>query len=91
MKRVPPMKLPRFSLFILAWLTAPCGAPAAPVTPPPSELAAPRPYTAEARAAALFLIRDHVAVFAGSRYAYVRGAKVRLDEGNLRGGEAELR
>ncbi len=85
------MKLPRFSLFILAWLTAPCGAPAAPVTAAPSELAAPRPYTAEARAAALALISDHVAVFDGSRYAYVRGAKVRLDEGNLRDGEAELR
>ncbi|MBC8010275.1 MAG: hypothetical protein H7067_09270, partial [Burkholderiales bacterium] len=52
---------------------------------------APRPYTPEARAAALALIRDHIAVFAGSRYAYVRYAKVRLDEDDLRNGEAELR
>ena len=36
-------------------------------------------------------IKGQIAVFAGSRYGYVQGYKVRLNEAELRGGEAELR
>jgi hypothetical protein len=48
------------------------------------------PYTRSARAAALAKIKDHIAVCSGSRYAYVKGFKVRLDESRLLGGEACL-
>jgi len=51
---------------------------AEPLDPPPQDRGLP--YTRSARAAALAKIREHVAVFAGSRYAYVKGFKVRLDE-----------
>ena len=42
------------------------------------------PYTRTAQKFALGKIGDFVAVFAGSRYAYVHGFKVRLDEVNWR-------
>ena len=38
------------------------------------------PYTRSARPAALEKIRDGIVVFPGSRYAYVKGYKVRLDD-----------
>ena len=61
----------------------------------PPALAAPAqdqglPYTRSARPTALAKIKDQIAVFAGSRYAYVNGYKVRLDDANLRS-EAVLR
>jgi len=49
------------------------------------------PYTRSARAFALKKIQGEIAVFAGSRYAYVQGYKVRLDESQWRGPEAQLR
>jgi hypothetical protein len=49
------------------------------------------PYTRSARAFALKKIQGETAVFAGSRYAYVDGYKVRLDETKLLSGEAALR
>ncbi len=66
-----------------------------PTAPTPVLLPAPPqdqglPYTRSARSTALAKINGEIAVFAGSRYAYVQGYKVRLDEANLRGGEAEL-
>jgi len=48
------------------------------------------PYTRSAQKFALEKIQDTVAVFAGSRYAYVHGFKVRLDDVNWRE-EAVLR
>lgn len=48
------------------------------------------PYTRTAQKFALEKIKDTVAVFAGSRYAYVHGFKVRLDEMSWRH-EAVLR
>jgi hypothetical protein len=47
-----------------------------------------QPYTRAANAAALAVINDYVGVFAGSRYAYVRGYKTRLDNSDLLHGEA---
>ncbi len=49
------------------------------------------PYTRSAHSSAMAKIGKTVAVFAGSRYAYVLGYRVRLDPGNLLGGEALLR
>lgn len=46
------------------------------------------PYTRSARSAALAKIGGHVVVCAGSRYAWVHGLKVRLDEADLLHGEA---
>jgi hypothetical protein len=47
------------------------------------------PYTRSAQAAALSKIRATIALCAGSRYAYVNGLRVRLDQGSpLHGGEA---
>jgi hypothetical protein len=40
------------------------------ITPPQNQ---GLPYTRSARTAALAKIKDHIAVFAGSRYAYVKG------------------
>lgn len=48
------------------------------------------PYTRTARAKSLALIQAGVAVFPGSRYGYYKGLKVRLDEAQLRRGEAAL-
>jgi hypothetical protein len=56
-------------------------------TPPQNE---GLPYTRSARAFALKKIQGEIAVFAGSRYAYVQGYKVRLDESQWRGPEARL-
>lgn len=42
------------------------------------------PYTRSAREAALARIKGGIAVFAGSRFGYVKGFKVRLDETNFR-------
>jgi hypothetical protein len=58
------------------------------IPPPPQDQGLP--YTRSAQSASLQLIKEHVAVFAGSRYAYVKGHKVRLDETNWRF-EAERR
>ena len=49
------------------------------------------PYTRSARQFGLAKIKGSIAVCAGSRYAYVYGYKVRLDEGDLRHGEAVLK
>ena len=48
------------------------------------------PYTRSARPRAMAKIQNQTAVFAGSRYAYVKGFKVRLDDANWRD-EAVLR
>ena len=58
-----------------------------PVLPPQD---AGLPYTRSAQAFALAKIHNAIAVFAGSRYAYVYGFKVRLDDVNWRE-EAKLR
>jgi hypothetical protein len=47
-------------------------------SPPPQDQGLP--YTRSAQAKCLALIKDYTAVFVGSRYAYVKGHKVRLDE-----------
>ncbi len=46
------------------------------------------PYTRSARAAAVDKIKDGVAVFAGSRYGYIKGIRVRLDDTDLLHAEA---
>ena len=58
-----------------------------PPTPPQDQ---GLPYTRTAQKFALDKIKDTIAVFAGSRYAYVHGFKVRLDDMNWRD-EAVLR
>ena len=70
--------------------------PSAAPAPTPVLLAAPPqdqglPYTRSARKAGLAKIGDRIAVFAGSRYAYVNGFKVRLDSADIRHGEAVLK
>ena len=42
------------------------------------------PYTRTAKAIAIKKINNHIAVFSGSRYAWVNGFKVRLDDKNWR-------
>jgi hypothetical protein len=74
---------------VIPWLSGPAGAAdPAPLAPPPQDQGLP--YTRSARQIALAKIKDHIAVFAGSRYAYVKGHKVRLDDVNWRT-EAVLR
>ena len=49
------------------------------------------PYTRSAQEFALKKIKGTIALFAGSRYAYVDGLRVRLEQGEpLHGGEAKL-
>ena len=48
------------------------------------------PYTRSARKVGLAKIHDQIGVFAGSRYAYVKGFKVRLDQSDILHGEAVL-
>jgi hypothetical protein len=66
-----------------AW-TAP--AAAQPLSPPPQDHGLP--YTRSTQAAALEKIRDGIALFPGSRYGYVMGHRVRLDDVDLLRGEA---
>lgn len=49
------------------------------------------PYTRSGKAAAINKIKDAIAVFAGSRYGWVYGKKVRLDQADVLGGEAFCR
>ena len=42
------------------------------------------PYTHSAKPMAIEKIKNHIAVFSGSRYAWVNGFKVRLDDVNWR-------
>ena len=72
------------------WLVGSCLAAAEPpaLTAPPQDQGLP--YTRSAEKFAFAKIKDTVAVFAGSRYAYVHGFKVRLDDVNWRD-EAVLR
>jgi hypothetical protein len=58
--------------------------------PPPSQDRG-LPYTRSADAAALDKIRGGIAVFSGSRYGYVRGYRVRLDDKDLLRAEAVLK
>ena len=46
------------------------------------------PYTQSSRPRAVAAIRDYIAVFGGSRYAYLYGHKVRLDDDNMLHAEA---
>jgi len=54
--------------------------------PPPQDQGLP--YTRSAQALALEKIKETIALCAGSRYAYVRGLRVRLDQQDIRHGEA---
>ena len=56
--------------------------------PPPQDQGLP--YTRTAPAVALAKIKDGVAVFAGSRYGYIQGVRVRLDDKDLLHAEAIL-
>lgn len=58
--------------------------------PPPSQDRG-LPYTRSADAAALDKIREGIAVFPGSRYGYVHGYRVRLDDKDLLRAEAVLK
>jgi hypothetical protein len=69
----------------------PAARPAPPLIIPAPPQDQGLPYTRSARPTALANIKGEIAVFAGSRYAYVQGYKVRLDEFELRGGEAEMK
>jgi xanthosine utilization system XapX-like protein len=62
-----------------------------PVPLPPSPQDRGLAYTRSADAAALAKIRGGIAVFPGSRYGYVGGLRVRLDDENLLCAEAVLK
>ena len=62
------------------------GAQSVPLPPPPQDCALP--YTRSADVAALEKIREGIAVFPGSRYGYVGGFRVRLDQKDLLRAEA---
>ena len=61
----------------------------APLPPPPQDQGLP--YTRSAQPAALAKIKDGTAVFAGSRYGYVKGFRVRLSDTDLLRAEAVLK
>ena len=58
------------------------------LTPPPQD--AGLPYTRSARPRALEALKGTTALFAGSRYAYINGYKVRLDTKDILRAEAVL-
>ncbi|MEI6751871.1 MAG: hypothetical protein WCK78_01765 [Paludibacter sp.] len=49
------------------------------------------PYTRSARAAAMNVLKNYTAIFAGSKYAYVNGLKVRLDNKDILRADAVLK
>lgn len=61
----------------------------APLPPPPQDQGLP--YTRSSLPAALNKLKDGIAVFAGSRYGYVKGYRVRLSDTDLLRGEAVLK
>ncbi len=74
--------------------TAPIATPpaaAAPIILPAPPQDQGLPYTRTAHKFARAKIKDCIAVYAGSRYAYVDGYKVRLDQKQLRSGEAAFK
>ena len=83
-----PMLLPALvagALSVGALSSAQAAAAPAAVPPPPPVIPAPPqdqglPYTRSAHPRALALIQSGIAVFPGSRYAYVHGLRVRLDD-----------
>ena len=60
-----------------------------PLAPPPQESGLP--YTRSSIGDALTALGPGIAVFPGSRYGYVNGARVRLSEDDLLGGQATVR
>ncbi len=60
-----------------------------PLAPPPQDLGLP--YTRSAHKAAMEKLKDQIALFAGSRYAYVYGIRVRLDDNIPLKAEAVMR
>ena len=60
----------------------------APLPPPPQDQGLP--YTRSAKQTAEAALKQHIVLFAGSRYALVYGVKVRLDDAQLTEGEAVL-
>jgi F0F1-type ATP synthase membrane subunit a len=52
------------------------------LSPPPQDQGLP--YTKSAKPLAMAKIKNYIAVFSGSRYARVKGFKVRLDDVNWR-------
>ncbi len=60
--------------------------PPAPLTPPVQDQGLP--YTRSAVMAALAKIKDGIAAFPGSRYGYIKGYRVRLDDTDLLQAEA---
>ncbi len=77
-----------FSIFQLALMLG-AVSQAAPLPPPPQDRGLP--YTRSADAAALDKIRGGIAVFPGSRYGYVGGFRVRLDDEDLLRAEAVVK
>lgn len=73
---------------LTALATAQSGTVPKQLDPPPQDQGLP--YTRSARSVALAKIKNQIGVFAGSRYAYVKGYKVRLDDTNLLRGDALL-
>lgn len=49
------------------------------------------PYTRSAHASAMNALKNYTAIFAGSKYAYVNGFKVRLDDKDILRGDAVLK
>ena len=78
------MKLSLLPFAIVVVFTAGCliGAEPEPLSAPPQDRGLP--YTRSARQFGLSRIKNAVAVFAGSRFAYVKGYKVRLDDSDFR-------
>ncbi len=86
-KMSPLIQAALFSPLLVGVLTAALpAARAADPAPPPLQATPPQdqglPYTRSARPLALAKIASCVAVFSGSRYGYVQGHKVRLDDDN---------
>ncbi len=79
----------RTLLPVIVSLTLSLHAQPPPLSPPPQDQGLP--YTRSAEPRALEKIKDGVAVFAGSRYGYVNGYRVRLSDRDLLRGEAVSR
>ena len=83
MKALPSLSLCILSSIAFSQTALPSPAP---LTPPPQAIGLP--YTHSAKKSALEKIKDGIVVFPGSRYGYIKGFRVRLDDTDLLRAEA---
>jgi hypothetical protein len=75
--------------FFILILTNPIIAQSTKLTVPPQDKGLP--YTRSAHVSAMNVLKNYTAIFAGSKYGYINGFKVRLDDKDILRGDAFLK